>query len=248
MLILVCEAGPVVESSFMKLPPAFNIWVASLMLGWATIADGDFVLKQTVENFGQKQPVNIKLKGPKCRIDSGSDSSALIDSQTGTVILLHQQKMFMKVSSEQLNAQAEAIKKLIATPGSTNESTDFQATGKSETINGFATEEYSGKVAGLPVTLNVTQSVANYRNLLTQLYAMQDAPGLSLFHSLSIPPEKYPGFPIRTTLELLGQKVITTVDSVEETTLEDSDFVIPSDYQELKANSQPQASPPSSPQ
>jgi hypothetical protein len=155
--------------------------------------------------------------------------------------------MFMKVSSEQLSAQAEAIKKLISVPGGTNESTDFQATGKSETINGFATDEYTGKVAGLPVTLNVTKGFANYRNLLTQLYAMQDAPGLSLFHSLSIPPEKYPGLPIRTTLELLGQKVITTIDSIEETSLEDSDFAIPSDYQELKPASQPQSSPQSSP-
>jgi hypothetical protein len=232
----------------MKLPQILSICIASFLLGWATTAHGDFVLKQTVENFGQKQPVNIKLKGSKCRIDSGSDSSALIDSQAGTIILLHQQKMFMKVSSEQLSAQAEAIKKLVSVPGGTNESTDFQATGKSETINGFATDEYTGKVAGLPVTLNVTKSFANYRNLLTQLYAMQDAPGLSLFHSLSIPPEKYPGLPIRTTLELLGQKVITTIDSVEETSLEDSDFAIPADYQELKPTVQPQSSPQSSPQ
>jgi Domain of unknown function (DUF4412) len=77
---------------------------------------------------------------------------------------------------------------------------------------------------------------------------VQDAPGLSLFHSLSIPPEKYPGLPVRTTVEMLGQKVVTTLDSMEETTLPDSDFAIPADYKELKPESQPQSSPQSTPQ
>jgi Domain of unknown function (DUF4412) len=223
------------------------ICFSTLLLGWITNAHGDFVLKQTVENFGQRQQVTIKLKGSRCRIDTSSDTSAVIDPQTGTVILLHQPKMFMKVSAEQLSAQAEAIRKMLSVPADSNQNTDFQATGKTDTINGFATEEYTGKVASLPITLDVTKSFTNYKNLLAQLYAVQDAPGLSLFHSLSIPPEKYPGLPIRTTLELLGQKIVTTLDSVEETTLDDGDFAIPTDYQELRANSQPQSSPQSSP-
>jgi hypothetical protein len=225
-----------------------GICISVLLLGWVTIALGDFVLKQTVENFGQRQQVTIKLKAPKCRIDTSSDTSALIDPQGGTVILLHQPKMFMKVSPEQLSAQAEAIKKLLSVSANSNENIDFQPTGKTDTISGFATEEYTGKVAGLPLTLDVTKSFPKYRDLLTQLYAVQDAPGLSLFHSLSVPPDKYPGLPIRTTIELLGQKIVTTLDSVEESTLDDADFVIPADYQELRANSQPPSSPQPSPQ
>ncbi|HEX3445659.1 MAG TPA: DUF4412 domain-containing protein [Chthoniobacterales bacterium] len=219
-----------------------------LMLGWVTIAQGDFVLKQTIENFGQRQQVTIKLKGSKCRIDTSSDTSALIDPQTGTVILLHQSKMFMPISSEQLSAQAEAIKKMLAASVNSNESTDFQATGKTDNISGFATEEYTGKIDGLPITLEVTKNFPKYRDLLTQLYAVQDAPGLSPFHALSVPPDKYPGLPVRTTVELLGQKVVTTLDTVEETTLADADFVIPPGYQELRTKSQPQSSPQPSPQ
>jgi hypothetical protein len=224
-----------------------GICLSTLLLSWVTIAHGDFVLKQTVENFGQRQQVTIKLKGSKCRIDTSSDTSALIDPQTGTVILLHQPKMFMKVSAEQLNAQAEAIKKMLSVSTDSNENVDFQPNGKTDTISGFATEEYTGKLNGLPLTLDVTKSFAKFQELLTQLYAVQDAPGLSLFHSLSIPPEKYPGLPVRTTIELLGQKIVTTIDSVEETALDDAEFVIPTDYQELRANAQPQSSPSASP-
>jgi uncharacterized protein DUF4412 len=224
-----------------------GICLSVLLLSWVTIAHGDFVLKQTVENFGQQQQVTIKLKGSKCRIDTSSDTSAIIDSQTGTVILLHQSKMFMKISSEQLSAQAEAIKKMLSASGNSNESTDFQASGKTDNINGFATEEYTGKIDGLPITLDVTKDFPKYRELLAQLYAVQDAPGLSPFHTLSVAPEKYPGLPVRTTVELLGQKITTTLDTVAETTLADGDFAIPTDYQELRANSQPQSSPQSSP-
>ena len=225
-----------------------GICFSALMLGWVTIAQGDFVLKQTSENLGQRQEVTIKLKGSKCRIDTSSDTSALIDPQTGTVILLHQPKMFMRISSEQLSAQAEAMKKMLAASVNPNENTDFQATGKTDNISGFATEEYTGKIDGLPITLEVTKNFPKYRELLRQLYAVQDAPGLSPFHALSVPPDKYPGLPVRTTIELLGQKVVTTVDTVEETTLPDADFVIPADYQELRAPAQPQTSPQSSPQ
>jgi Domain of unknown function (DUF4412) len=224
-----------------------GICLSVLLLSWVTIAHGDFVLKQTVENFGQQQQVTIKLKGSKCRIDTSSDTSAIIDSQTGTVILLHQSKMFMKISSEQLSAQAEAIKKMLSASGNSNESTDFQASGKTDNISGFATEEYTGKIDGLPITLDVTKDFPKYRELLAQLYAVQDAPGLSPFHTLSVAPEKYPGLPVRTTVELLGQKIITTLNTVAETTLADGDFAIPTDYQELRANSQPQSSPQSSP-
>jgi uncharacterized protein DUF4412 len=225
-----------------------GICFSALMLGWVTIAHGDFVLKQTVENFGQRQQVTIKLKGSKCRIDTSGDTSALIDPQTGTVILLHQPKMFMPISSEQLSAQAEAIKKMLAASVNSNENTDFQSTGKTDNISGFATEEYTAKIDGLPITLDVTKNFPKYRELLAQLYAVQDAPGLSPFHTLSVPPEKYPGLPVRTTIEMLGQKIVTTLDTVEETTLAEADFAIPADYQELRAKSQPQSSPQSSPE
>src|SRR5258708_34437809 len=91
-----------------------GICLSVLLLGWVTIAYGDFVLKQTGENFGQRQQVTIKLKGSKCRIDTSSDTSAIIDSQAGTVILFHHHKMFMKISSGQLTTQAEAIKKIVS--------------------------------------------------------------------------------------------------------------------------------------
>jgi hypothetical protein len=79
----------------------------------------------------------------------------------------------------------------------------------------------------------VAKNFPNYREIVKALFNVQSGPGMEAFRGLSIPPEKYPGMPIRTVVEVLGQKITTTVDSVEETNLADSDFAIPNDYKEL---------------
>ena len=57
--------------------------------------------------------------------------------------------------------------------------------------------------------------------------------------------------PIRTVVEVLGQKITTTVDSIQETNLADSDFAIPADYKEINPVSLQNPAPiqsPASPQ
>jgi hypothetical protein len=39
--------------------------------------------------------------------------------------------------------------------------------------------------------------------------------------------------PIRSEVEVVGKKVVTTLESAVETTLPDSDFTVPTDYKEL---------------
>ena len=56
---------------------------------------------------------------------------------------------------------------------------------------------------------------------------------MDILRSMSIPPEKYPGLPIRTTESIMGQKIVVILDSAQETDVPDADFTIPSDYKEL---------------
>jgi hypothetical protein len=41
--------------------------------------------------------------------------------------------------------------------------------------------------------------------------------------------------PLRTQIEVKGQKVTTTLDSAEETSLPDDDFAVPADYKEMSS-------------
>jgi hypothetical protein len=211
--------------------------------GWA-----DFVVKETVQNLGRNQDVTIKLKGNHCRIDANPETTALLDTQSGvTTILLHQTKMFLSVKADELGAEGNALKKLLSQQTGSEETVDFQPTGKKEQINGYDTDEFVGKIAGLPVRVQVAKDFPNYQALLSALYAAQNAPGLNLFRALSIPPDKYPGMPIRTTIEVLGQPVVTTVDYVQQSTLSESEFAIPEGYVELKPSPSPVPSATTSP-
>jgi uncharacterized protein DUF4412 len=209
--------------------------VASILLAAAApTVRADLVVKQKVENSGQTQQVTLKIKGTKCRVEASDQTSAIIDSATGTTtVLLHPQKAYMKINGEQLRAQAEAMKNLLTDKEGDAAQAEFKPTGKMETINGYETEEYTASVGGIQTTVAVAKNFPNYHEVVKALFNVQSGPGMEVFRNMSIPPEEYPGMPIRTVVEILGQKITTTVDSVEETTLADSDFNIPIDYKEL---------------
>ncbi|MGA8657914.1 MAG: DUF4412 domain-containing protein [Chthoniobacterales bacterium] len=213
--------------------------VASIFLAVAApTLSADLIVKQEVENSGQTQQVTLKIKDTKCRIEATDQTSAIIDSATGvTTVLLHPQKAYMKISGEQLRAQAEAMKNLLSGKEGDAAQAEFKPTGKRETINGYETEEYTASVGGIQTTVAVAKNFPNYQEVVKALFNVQSGPGMDIFRNMSIPPEKYPGMPIRTVVEVLGQKITTTVDSVEETSLADSDFTIPIDYKELSPNS-----------
>jgi hypothetical protein len=144
-------------------------------------------------------------------------------------------------------AQAKAMKNMLGNQADNPAAVELKPTGKKETINGYETEEYTYDLNGVHNTVAVDKNFKNYQQLVTALYNVQNGPGMEAFRPLALPPDKFPGMPIRTTVEVMGQKVITTLDSVQETTLSDADFTIPDGYKELQLNAAPSASPSPSP-
>jgi hypothetical protein len=210
------------------------IQVVACLVLWTSVANADYIVKQTLETDGQPQDVTVKIKEPKCRVDTGEQLSAIIDSTTGeTTMLIHPDKVYMKVSPEQIKAQAEAMKNLLGSQTKDSRELEFKPTGKKETLNGYETEEYKTTVNNIEITFMIAKTFPNYQKLVTTLYNVQSSPAMMAFRSMSIPPEKYPGMPIRTEVEVAGKQVVTTLDSAVETTLPDSDFTIPTDYKEM---------------
>lgn len=229
----------------MKHLPFTVCLLSALMIG----ARADYVVKQTIDNGGQTQTVTLRLKGSKCRVDATEQTSAIMDSKTGeTVLLIHPQKSFMTVSKEQLVAQAKAMKDMLGNQSDKPEAVELKPTGKKETINGHETEEYTYDLNGIHNTVAVDKGFPNYRELVTALYNVQNGPGMETFRTLALPPDKFPGMPIRTTVEVMGQRVITTLDSVQQVELSDADFSVPTGYKELPVNAAPAAAtPPATP-
>jgi uncharacterized protein DUF4412 len=204
----------------------------------AFCAKGDYIVKQQVEIMGRVQPIILKIKDPKARLDT-EQTSTIIDSNTGeTTMLIHAQKVFLKIGAEQLKAQSEAVKGLLGNKGNGNAGDiQLKPTGKKETINGFETEEYVTNLNGTDMSFFISKSFPDYRKIIDVIDNVQKGPGMDVFRSMTISPSKYPGMPIRTEAKFLGQKVVVTLESVQQTDLADVEFSIPVDYKELNPRS-----------
>ena len=196
-------------------------FIASLALVFT--ARGDYVIKEELENSGQVQQITLKIKDTKVREDVGGQNSAIIDSNTGeTTLLLHAQKAFLKINPEQLKAQAHALKDLLGAKAENPANIELKPTGKRETINGFDTEEFTTNLNGVQLSIFIAKGFPNYQKLVEALYRVQSGPAMDILRSMSIPPDKYPGLPIRTTESIMGQKIVVILDSAQETDLPDT--------------------------
>lgn len=208
------------------------------------VTKADYTIKQKMENSGSVQEITFKIKETKCRVDASGQTTAIIDSKSGeTMVLIHPNKTYMKLTREQLQAQGEAMKNLLKDQANRPEDAALRPTGKKETINSFGTEEYTATLNGMVITFAIAKDFPNYQKIVTAMYNVQSGPGMEGFRNLSLPPDQYPGMPIRTEVETMGQKVITTLESTEESTLPDSEFAIPADYKELNPTAPPTAGP-----
>jgi hypothetical protein len=200
----------------------------------AFTAKGDYIVKQQVETMGRIQSIVLKIKDTKARLDT-EQTSTLMDTNTGeTTILIHAQKVFLKIGAEQLKAQSAAVKSLMGNKGSDNAGDiELKPSGKKETINGYETEEYVTILNGTDMSFFISKSFPDYRKIIDAVDTVQKGPGMDIFRSMAISPSKYPGMPIRTEAKFLGQKVVVTLESVQQTDLTDTDFSIPPDYKEL---------------
>src|ERR1043166_97722 len=88
----------------------------ALFLAAILTARADFVVQQKIESPMQNGDVTMKMKGDKVRLDMSMGPagalSTIIDVNTGdAVVLMHSQKMAMKISAEQMKQSMEMMKK-----------------------------------------------------------------------------------------------------------------------------------------
>ena len=211
----------------------------------AFTAKSDYLIKQQVETMGHVQQVVLKIKDAKARLDT-DQTSTIIDSNSGeTTMLIHAQKVFLKIAPEQLKAQSEAVKSLMGTKGDATPSPiELKPTGRKQPINGYDTEEYVTNVNGADMSIFISKDFPDYRKVVEAVNIVQKGPGMDIFRTMAISPAEYPGMPIRTEAKFLGQRVAVTLESVQQPDLSEADFLVPPDYKELnprqpeKTNSQ----------
>jgi hypothetical protein len=207
---------------------------AATLACFTLTAKADYIIKERFEHSGQVQQITLKIKGSKIRLDDGDSASAVVDSDTGmTTLLIHPNKAFIKISPDQVKEQTKALKEMLGQKLDNPGDVQLKSTGTQEKINGFDAEEYTTTFNGVQMSISIAKQYPNYQKIVEALYQAQNGPAMDAFRSMAIPPDKYPGLPVRTTQTIMGQKIVMTIDSVQEMDLPDADFAIPGDYKEL---------------
>jgi hypothetical protein len=213
----------------MKLLLFFFAFLAVLPIGRA-----DLTVVQSIETSGSTNQITTKIKGERARIDLSPESSMIVDTKTGEVVtLMPEQKAVLRFSAEQAKSFGNKARALLNDTGKSLEIATPKATGKKEKINGYEAEEYVAETQQYRATYWVAKSYPHYQDIQRQMKLLQNGIFTMVRKAM---PEYYdfPGLAIRTTIKFQGQpEATTTIASVSQAALSDSEFTVPDDYAEI---------------
>ena len=196
-------------------------------------ARADLTIVQKMDGTEGMHQITFKVKGDKARVEVNPQVTTIIDTKTGDLTtLLNDKKTVMRISGERAKAMAEMAKSFVQ-PEAPQQALP-KPTGRKETISGYETEEYVSDSPKYHASYWVAKSYPNFESILQQMSLLQRGAfasitkGMPDYHAL-------PGLPLRTKIKMPGQGEITsTIESVSLSPVADSAFTIPADYSEMK--------------
>jgi hypothetical protein len=175
----------------------------------------------------------IKVKGDKYRIEATSDVSTIIDGKTGDMLtLMHGKKQVVRISGEQARAAAQMVDKFSGEKEKTDKP-QLVDTGRKETINGMPAEIYTCDTTTGKMTYWIATNYPDGAAILQQMKAMQ--PGAWSVASKAMPDYRdFPGIPIKSEMNFGNSHIVTTLVSITQDPVADTEFEAPKDFNELK--------------
>lgn len=209
--------------------------VCALIL--ATIsARADLTIVQKIEGAPgdkSKGDFTVKIKGDKFRIEATQDISTIIDGKTGDMLtLMHGKKQIVRISGEQARAASQMVDKFSGEKDKTDKP-QLVDTGRKETINGMPAEVYTSDTTMGKMTYWIATTYPDGAAILQQMKAMQ--PGAWSVASKTMPDYRdFPGIPIKSEMNFGSSHIVTTLVSIKQDSIDDSEFEAPKDFKELK--------------
>lgn len=205
------------------------------LLCTATFANADWVLVQKTSADGQEKTITTKIKGEQARVDVGSEMSLILDA-SGMTMMMHAQKVMMKADPATLKALVDAAAKAAGPEGTPRAKP--AAIGKKEQVGAWDTEIYTweGPMGG--GRFWVTQSIPKYAELNVVTDRLSKAMGNAMAGMAPLASE-FNGMPVKSELTMMGKKVITMLESVNEQDVDAKEFLPPAGYNEMKMPAPP---------
>ena len=218
-----------------------------MAMGLPTHADVVYKTK-TEQSSGHGKPTTIvtrKIKGDKVRTDihlemgpMNVDQSTIEDHKTGTTVHLdHGKKTYHIVSASEQKERHEETEKYLKKKGVTEDRPKLQPTGRTEKIDRYDTEEYICESVMRKTTYWFAKDLARF----VPIVAASSNPSNAKINNQLPDPASFPGVIIRdvSEQEMPGPdgkprkiKSMTSLISIKEEPVSDSEFEIPKDYKD----------------
>ena len=193
----------------------------------------DLTIVQKVEGGGQAGEMTVKIKGDMARIEGAPNVTTLIDGKTGEMTnLMNDRKTVVRISAEKMKAAAEMIGKF-NTKNAPVAKAKLTPTGKKEMIGAYETEQYVCETPNFKATYWLALNYPDGPAILKQLQSLN--PQMWQTNSLGMPDYRdFPAVPIKTTMSMDKNEVTTTVITISQAPLADTEFVVPKDFREIQ--------------
>ena len=199
-------------------------------------ARADLTIVQKVEGGGPIANMTIKIKGNKVRVEATPEITSIIDSKTGEMInLINDKKTVMRISGEQAKAFAgEALKAVKSDPAAPKPK--LTPTGKKETINGHETAEYIWQSPQFTASYWIATKYPDSANIVKQLQTLNSQSFAQSMGTGTPDFRDFPGVPLKTHVKMGGQEMTSTITALKTDALNETEFSVPKDYKDMKVS------------
>jgi hypothetical protein len=234
----------------MKTPSVYLfLGITAALSSMATIARADVVLVQSVESMAQTTQMTATIGDDKVRVDVTPDICTLVDLTTGDVTTItRSQHSYMVMPEAMLKAMGQMALQAAGTL-SPNPAPPV-ATGKKDKINGYDAAEYTFTNGNIKATYWICSNFPDGKAVTDALAKMEKSPMAQLTKGFTPSVTTLPGVPVKTEVDINGQKMTNSLLSASEKTVDPSQYKIPDGFTEVKMPAMPQmpAPPESAPQ
>jgi hypothetical protein len=209
----------------------------SLLLAAAVFAAGlaraDIVLVQTIDGMGQNAQMTVTVGAAKVRTDVTPQITMITDTATGDVTtIMNAQKTYMVTTAAMSKAMMSAAIQQSGTMSTTPAAP--VATGKKDKINGYDASEYTFSNGNLKATYWICSNFPNGKAVSDALAKLQNGGLASITKGFTPDLSTLPGVPVKTEVEMNGQKITTELVSATEQNVDPSTYEVPAGYNEIK--------------
>jgi hypothetical protein len=200
----------------------------------AVTARGDLAIVQKVEGSGSVKQITTKLKGDKARVEVSPEVTTIIDNKSGEMLtLMNAKKKFLRISAEKSQAIAELANKYTGDTSAPAERSKLTPTGRKEMMNGYEAEEYVRESASVKESYWIALKYPDSAEIVKQLQAIAPAAWNDVAKGM-LDYRDFPGLPLRTIVKTGGKEIVSTIISIKQDPLSETEFSVPKDFQELK--------------